>query len=315
MKRVRISDESLNSYGSRVLTDGIDTGQYEKNPVLLYMHRRGEVIGFMKNLRKENGELTAEPVFDCASELSQRCKKQFEFGSLKMVSAGLSVLSLDRENVVQGQSRPTIAKSKLYEVSVVDVGANDNAIVLMGDDGQQLTLGEGGDCPLPLLDNIQQKQEPIKKEKEMELKTLALQLGLPEGADEAAVNKELLALQAAKSEVETLKKEKAALELSRIEGAVDAAVKQKLIGQEKKEQFVKLGGQIGFDELQNTFSAMSPQVRLSNVISAGSGSKPTEGEYKKLSDVPSVELAKMREENVDEYKRLYKAEYGIECEL
>ena len=31
--------------------------------------------------------------------------------------------------LVQGQTRPTITKSKLFEVSIADVGANDNALV------------------------------------------------------------------------------------------------------------------------------------------------------------------------------------------
>jgi hypothetical protein len=34
-----------------------------------------------------------------------------------------------------------------------------------------------------------------------------------------------------------------------------------------------------------------------------------------LSDVPGDELAKLREQNPAQYKKLYKAEYGIECEI
>ena len=41
MKEAIISTERVNSYGSRVKTDGIDYSQYEKNPILLFMHRRG----------------------------------------------------------------------------------------------------------------------------------------------------------------------------------------------------------------------------------------------------------------------------------
>ena len=43
-KRVRISNDRLNSYGTRVLTSGMDTEQYERNPVLLYMHERGNAL-------------------------------------------------------------------------------------------------------------------------------------------------------------------------------------------------------------------------------------------------------------------------------
>ena len=134
-KRVRITNSSVNSYGTRVLTNGLDISQYERNPVLLYMHERGTVIGYMKDLRLEGDELTGEPVFDEASELSQRCKKQWDFGSLRMVSIGIDIIETSEspEHILQGQSRPTITKSKLDEVSVVDIGANDDAIVLKKD--------------------------------------------------------------------------------------------------------------------------------------------------------------------------------------
>ena len=76
MKRLRITNERLNGYGFRVLTSGGNLDQYQRNPVLLYMHERGKVIGIMKDLKVENGEITAEPVFDEATELSRQCKKQ-----------------------------------------------------------------------------------------------------------------------------------------------------------------------------------------------------------------------------------------------
>ena len=67
MKEAIISTERINSYGSRVLTAGIDLTQYEKNPIVLYMHRRGRKedmpIGIMTNLRVENGILYGTPKF------------------------------------------------------------------------------------------------------------------------------------------------------------------------------------------------------------------------------------------------------------
>ncbi len=142
-KRVRISNESLNSYGTRVLTAGMNVEQYNRNPVLLYMHERGQVIGYVKDLKVEGDEVTGELMFDEATELSQRCKKQWEFGSLKMVSAGIDILELseDPKHLVQGQTSPTISKSKLFEVSLVDIGANDDAIVLQKD-GKRIELGK-----------------------------------------------------------------------------------------------------------------------------------------------------------------------------
>lgn len=309
-KRVRITNDRLNSYGTRVLTAGMDVEQYKRNPVLLYMHERGNVIGYVKDLEVEDGEVTGELMFDEASELSVRCKKQWEFGSLKMVSAGLDILetSEDAELLVQGQTCPTITKSKLFEVSLVDVGANDDAIVLQKD-GRKITLGKDSECPLPMLNNN-------KKQKQMEQKQYALQLGLPETATEVEIAAKIRELTAAKQENETLRKEKETLTLASITAVVEKAVGEKRIGAEKKEEFVNLGKEIGQEKLERIISAMAPQMKLSAVIGHQGGTAP-EGTaaYKKLSDVPQGELLTLRKEQPEEYKRLYKAEYGMECEL
>lgn len=309
-KRVRITNDRLNSYGTRVLTAGMDVEQYERNPVLLYMHERGNVIGYVKDLKVDDGEVTGELMFDEASELSVRCKKQYEFGSLKMVSAGLDILetSEEAELLVQGQTCPTITKSKLFEVSLVDVGANDDAIVLQKD-GRKITLGKDSECPLPMLNNN-------KKQKQMEQKQYALQLGLPETATEAEIAAKIRELTAAKQENETLRKEKETLTLASITAVVEKAVGEKRIGAEKKEEFVNLGKEIGQEKLERIISAMAPQMKLSAVIGhQGGASTQQPATYKKLSDVPQDELLALRKEQPEEYKRLYKEEYGMECEL
>ena len=309
-KRIRITNDRVNSYGTRVLTAGMDVEQYGRNPVLLYMHERGNVIGYVKDLRKENGEVTGEPVFDEATELSRRCKKQYEFGSLRMASAGIDIVELSDapEHLAQGQTRPTVTKSKLFEVSLVDIGANDDAIVLCKD-GTRVELGRDGECLLPLLNN------KTTKPKEMEQKTLALLLGLPETADEAAIAARIAELKAAKEEAETLRKENETLQLGRVTAAVEKAIAEKRVGEDKRQQFIDLGKKIGAEELENTFAAMSPRVKLGEIVGHGGAQPATTATYKKLGEVPSEKLEEMREKQPDEYKRLYKAEYGMECEF
>lgn len=312
-KRVRISNESVNCYGFRVLTAGIDVEQYKRNPVLLYMHERGNVVGYVNDLKVENDEITGELMFDCASEQSERCQKQFEFGSLRMVSAGLEIIetSEDPAMLVPGQTRPTITKSRLFEVSVADVGANDDAIVLEKD-GKRIMLSKDGTCGLPLITHNNNQSN-----KDMEQKVIALQLGLPETATENEINEKLAQLKAAQQENETLKAETQQLTEARIVQLVDTAIAEKRLETQHKEQFVELGKKIGAEELEKTLQAMKPQVKLSSML-GHHGSAPvsdSEKTYTKLSEVPADELAKLRAENVEEYKRLYKAEYGIECEL
>ena len=315
-KRVRISNDSLNSYGTRVLTAGMNVEQYQRNPVLLYMHERGEVIGYVKDLRVEDNEVTGELMFDCATDLSRQCKKQWEFGSLKMVSAGLDVLEMseDENLLVDGQTSPTITRSKLFEVSLVDIGANDDAIVLCRE-GRRITLGREGANPLPLLthNNIQTKQTTTH----MEQTALALQLGLKPDASEADIVACIASLKAAGEENAKLVKEQTALRLAAVTAAVDKALGEHRIAPDRREEFITLGREIGSERLERLFSAMAPQVKLSQLVHTH-GEKTTEGAgktYTRLGEVPTDELLKMRSEDRAEYCRLYRAEYGVECEL
>ena len=275
--RVRLTNDNLNSYGFRVLTEGVDTTQYERNPILLYMHHRGQAIGVIKDLKRENGEISGELAFDEATELSRQCKKQWEFGSLRMVSIGFNIIETSDapEHLVAGQRYPTVTKAKLHEVSLVDIGANDDAIRLYRD-GQLVTLGDGGDCPLRPLDH-----KPKNKKTEMDIKTLAHELGLPETADEAAVNAKLAELKAANENAEKVRKENEQLKLTQLTAAVEAAVKEKKIAADKKQHFIDLGKKVGIEDLNVTLDAMSPAVKLSAMIEPDSTGdvKPTKGPW------------------------------------
>lgn len=312
MPRVRISNNSLNSYGFRILTEGGNIEQYQKNPVLLFMHRRGEVMGFMKDIKVEGEELSAEPVFDEVTPLSKQLKQQWEFGSLKMTSAGIEIIEVseDPKYLVPGQTRPTITKWKLKEVSMVDIGANDDAIALTHE-GKVVELSGEKECGiLPLINN-----KP-KSSKMDELKQIALALGLSEGASLAEVTAKITTLTQASARITELETENGALQLSAITALVSQARVDKKITTEKESHFIDLGKKIGIESLKETLAAMAPAVRLSGLAGApAGGKKPETGEYKKLSDVPSSELLALRSDDPETYCRLYKAEYGFDCKL
>lgn len=121
-----LSDESRNSYGFVVLTEGIDTTAFERNPVMLYMHNRdGDVIGRWDNIRKEGKRLLADAVFDESTELGAQVKKQVKSGFLRAVSIGIEDIAKEVLNGVE-----TVTKCRLIEVSVVDIPSNENAVKL-----------------------------------------------------------------------------------------------------------------------------------------------------------------------------------------
>lgn len=309
-RRCRLTSDALNSHGFRVLTDGVDLSLFEKNPVLLYMHRRGDVIGFVDKIERGDSEITGELVFDEASDLSVRCKKQWECGSLRMLSIGLDIAetSGDPALMVEGQTLDTVTKCRVFEVSLVDVGSNPEAIVLRRG-GQVVNLCDGGDAGVVLgrdKDKINNHNQNIE---EMKLNEIANALGLPETATEDEV------MLACRNSVELRNKNKDLLdELERLRSSAVAelvaqAVSDGRISEGKKEHFLKLGDKLGVDGLKETLDAMQPRVKLADVVAHDVGGHC---EWKKLSDVPSEKLRELKEHDAETYRRLYKAEYGME---
>ena len=200
MKEAAISTEALNSYGGRVLTAGIELSQFERNPVLLWMHRRGwekgaMPIGRIENIRTEGDKLIGTPVFDQNDEFAKQIESKWENGFLRMLSAGLEIIetSADPSLLLPGQTRETVTRSKLVEVSIVDIGSNDEAIQLY-EDGKFLRLTSGEEnLRLPLLKKEEtpeaQEQEGAENNNKpnnnskMIKEQLSL-LGLPENATE-----------------------------------------------------------------------------------------------------------------------------------
>ena len=179
----------------------------------------------------------------------------------------------------------------------------------MYNEGTAIELGKDGNCLLPLLSN-----NPINQTT-MDLKKLALQLGLPETADEATALAKIAELQKEAGASVTLKAENDKLKLAGITTLVDKAITEKKITVENKEHFLNLGKTIGAEELEKTLAAMSPNVKLSGIINHQGGSPAQQGSYTKLSEVPEAELLTMRQSDPATYKRLFKAEYGFECEI
>lgn len=265
------------------------------------MHRRGTVIGLVEDIKVDGEEITGVLKFDEATELSRQTKQQYECGSLRMVSVGIDIIELSDapELLKPGQTCMTVTKWKLREVSLVDLGANDDAIRLHKD-GQMLELNEGGTNCLPRLNNNNNNKSIDK----MERNALALLLGLPETATEAQIQARITELMGAETSLQELRR-------SAITLAVDTAVKERKITADKKEHFVKIGEQMGVESLQATLDAMSPMVKLSKTINQTDGG----AEYKKLSDVPSDQLADLKENEPETYRKLFKSEYGFDCEL
>lgn len=176
------SDESINSYGFYLKNDGADISQFKKNPILLWMHKRpaswrggkdevlaiGTVTDVKFNEQKQRWE--GEPVFDTDDEFAAEIARKWEKGVYRMVSPGVKVIewSTDPKHLKKGQTSATALKWLLKEISIVDIGSNNNAIALYNDDDEVITLSDGDPNS-----NIPKLKVSTKNREKMDLITLA----------------------------------------------------------------------------------------------------------------------------------------------
>lgn len=298
-----ISTSALNDYGTRILTEGLDIEQYKNNPIVLYMHRRGTrediPIGIMENIRVEGDKVFGTPKIDEDTDAEKVIAAKWERGTLRMLSAGVDIIecSDDPQYLVQGQTRPTIVRSKLFEVSIVDVGANEEAMqVRLYSGGKQLTLAKNEDnAVLPLLKTDDNKPQNTT----FQMNEILMLLGLPTTATEAE----------AITAIKALKKDNESLVLARITDAVTAAKDKRQITDEQMPKMIELGKKAGIDMLQQTLSMMTPAPKPMDFIGGSSQGGTVTLSWDKLSGEEKIRL---REQNRSEYIRLYKAHYGIE---
>jgi len=185
MTKYILSDESLNSFGFRVLTSGLDIeSRYLKNPIILYDHN-GYIlsVGKMK-VYVEGDKLIGEPEWDIEDGMGAELSRKYEKGYMSAFSISFEPIQLSDEPsmLLPGQKRMTVVKSELVEVSATNIPSNKNAVKLSAN-------SEIKEIPLIILNSN-------------EMKKISLAFGMPEDATEDQI---LEKLNAQKSENETLK--------------------------------------------------------------------------------------------------------------
>lgn len=308
-----LSSEAVNSYGYRILTDGIQTEQYLRNPVVLWSHirdmreQRGkEVIGRCVKLEKRGTDLFVTVEFDSEEEFAKTIEGKVERGFIRMVSLSADVLetSMAPELLLPGQLFETVTKCKLVEISICDIGGNDDA----------LRLSRNG-APA----SLQQISKPLKNE-DMDLKTIALALGKDQNADMAVILQGVQELKLAKDNAEAklteLKGELSAIRDEQATQLVDRMVSLGLVSEGLKS--ITLGSLKA--DFKNQYAELSKLAtkaeeqgnldkdidRVKTVVLQAGGKKPagqTETfDYLQRHDV--ARLRKLQSEKPEEYARL-----------
>lgn len=126
MKEFLLSDESVNSHGFAVLTNGIKLDRFKTNPVMFLNHDRTKgIAGKWENIRIENNKVFGTPVFDTQHEPGKTAGEQTENGFLNGASIGIDNVLFGEINGIQ-----TVVSCELNEVSVCDIPSNRNALQL-----------------------------------------------------------------------------------------------------------------------------------------------------------------------------------------
>lgn len=312
-----INTENVNEYKYRILTDGIDYSQYMRNPVVLYLHNRddwknkgSEVIGRCVKLFVQDKKLIASIEFDENEEFSKKIADKVAGGFIRMASMYADVIaaSSEPELVKEGQLYETVTKCKLVEISIVPIGGNDDALKLSK---------EGSEVKLNKLN--------IKKEDMSELKTIALALGKAADTSESVLLETIaqvkLAKDTAESKVTELETEIKGIRLSAATTLVDKAVQLGLIDEALKPSQIKafevdFEGQkailtklIGDKETadgQNGNHQKVKEVILNGKTTTADTTADTKESFDYLQKHDTVKLAKIRDEQPEQYAKLAK---------
>lgn len=305
MKRIVISDESINTYGFWVRTDGIDLSPFLKNPVMLWNHNRdnhGTVnaqlpIGIWKDLRIENGVLTGEPVFDETDEFAVRIKKKYEAGILNACSMGFVPLEWSDapEMLKEGQTVATVTRCRLMEISICDIPSNGNATVVLYDENSK-TINLS-DLPNKA---IGPKINDMSKE-------IAKKLGLDENASPQAcvdaIKKKDDEIAMLKAKVDGFEKVDATAKKEEAKRLLDDAVKTGRIDATARPQFEKLF-ENDHEGAKAALAALAERKPLQATNIGGSHDDRAGWNYLNWMKNDPDGLRKMKTEDPDRFKTL-----------
>ena len=178
-RAIVLSTEQVNRDGYRVMTEGMKLENFKANPVIIYYHQLGKMpIGRWENIRKENGRLLAEPVFDEKDPLALEVKRKYDEKFIHAASIGFLPLSYSEapEDLQPGQKYATVTESDIFEASFCSIPVNPGATATLSMPPQSAK-----ELSIPAI-----KQDATNETKS-NVKEIAKSLGLAETATEQEI--------------------------------------------------------------------------------------------------------------------------------
>lgn len=314
-----LHDESVNTYGYRMLTSGANLAEFRKNPVMFLNHMDFDLpIGRWENIRIEEGRILADAVFDDNDERARQVRDKVANDFIRAASIGAwppEELSDDEALKLPGQTGPTITKWTMREASIVTIGANHNALVLYDrTTGERIDLKNTEDF-IRLLDQTPKKHTNM-------IKIIKELLLLKDAATDADV---LAAVRELKEREEQLQAENRQLkddEAKRLAdirqqqetqaaALVDAAIRDGRINADARRNFLKLFDQ-DFEAAKASLDAIPARQSVAEQIekNAKTDLKDFSGSWDELDR--AGKLPALKDQAPELFKEKFKEKFGTE---
>jgi hypothetical protein len=278
-----------------------------------------------EDLKVEGESLTALPVFDLTDDFAAAIARKVDGGFITSCSVGIQILetSSDPKLMLPGQKNPTVTKCVLREISLCDIPSNGNAVVLFDQSGQRV------DMSVPAQVQLAFGQPPTETGghspasttmDQNNLTALALALGLAQNATLADVQGAITGLSAENQSLKTRLQQLEAAQTARQQQERTAlladAVKDGRITQAQVPQFETLFAG-NHDATASLLAGLPKTVQLSQFTQPEGGGAPGQFKYnnktyRELHQTEPQTLANLKTTDLDTFKQLYKAEYGVD---
>lgn len=302
-KEFCLTDNTVNCYGYRLLTEGFIQDRFTPAIGYLMHNRAGGVAVKWEDFRTDGNSLYAKPVINLSNYPNLAGEIEAGFYGAASVGHIIALESTDAPDMkLSGQTGVTVTKWFCRECSIVDIPGNFNALAKLYDDSDKVLMD--------LTDNRNYNNPKLENNMDKILLTGAMLplLNLMAGATQADAEIALADLAAKAKRVETAELSLKDLQAERTKELVLSTLKTGLNeGRITKELSAKL--EVDYKDnpegLKNLVASMPKQVRVAGLSVSDLSGIPEKYRGKTFRDLySSGELANLKAEYPEYYEQL-----------
>lgn len=297
-----LTDNSVNCYGYRLLTEGLLLERFNP-PVGFLMHDRAKGVAVQwTDIRIEGDAVYGTPIVN--DTLFPELAKQIEEGFINAASVGHIValeLSENPNDIMPGQTGPTVTSWFPREISLVDIPGNFNALARLHDENDNILCDLSADINNNTNMNFKDIFPDLKSEAEEELRTFLQDLKAR--ADKA---------DSLQTQVDALNSELADLRASAIAKQVDdilsTAVAEHRISGQMSDQL-----RADYASAPDKLQALIAMMPKRNAVPTPTPRTDTAIENLSWDELDrNGQLQKLRTENPELYRRKFQERFGTQ---